>query len=130
MVKHTKGALIETLDGLSNLTQGASDTVERRFSTRGARSVSIRWKATSGTPTISNGIYTHHGSARSTTLTDLDLLSNTSGASVAAGQVVTFWPDPAVFTSLSNEVPFPAAEMDVRVAGAVVGLNVQIEVLY
>lgn len=119
------------VDGGGFIETGGATTV-RRFDVLGARSVMILWKCTSGTPTITVGGYVHPLATRDATLTNFDCLSKSGGASVAAGQYFAVYPSNAAgdFATPASELVLPLQELDISVAGNVVGFEARAIVLY
>jgi len=126
------GAVSDKLAPFSKFTEAGGGTTLSRFAVLGARSVVILWKADSGTPTITIGAYVHPNATRETTLANLDLVLNSNGATVAAGQNNYIFASNAAGANVANaaEVPLGVQELDVQVAGNVVNLDVMTIILY
>lgn len=129
MAGRPAGAVCQALTPFSKFTEAGGATTKAIFAVEGARSVTILWKADSGTPTMTVGMYVHPNSTRETTPGNVKLTSVTTGASVAAGQSVVVFPATADFASASD-IAIPVQQMDVQVAGNVTNLDVKIIVLY
>lgn len=112
------------------VTQGASDTLVKTVDVTGAKSVIFHIKVATGTPTVTIGSYLSKGSSRQTTLATDNLVSITTGATLAGGQSRTVNPLASAFATAVGPILMPVQKLDIQIAGVATGLDVQAVVEY